>query len=1040
MTTHTSFGAPLRPLAVALWLIPLLSAACASHRTGAPPGVPLAGIGKESPASARAGAALPGRVDQGYGRLPLAFEENRGQTDGRVNFLSRGPGYTLYLTPTEATFVLAKSEARPKQDRIRLLTPHRPVPEPKITRTVVRMKLLGANPASRVAGGGELPGKVNYFIGNDPAKWRTDVPTYARVEYRDVYPGVSLVYYGNQRHLEYDFVVAPGADPKAVRLAFEGVEKLRLDPRGDLVLHTAAGELRQAVPVAYQTIDGTRREIPVHYALSGKNRVSFQLAAYDRTRPLVIDPVLAYSTYLTNVNASGHGVAVDGSGNAYVTGATDSPDFAIVNASQSTFGGGSRDAFVMKLNPTGSALIYSTFLGGSDSDFATRIAVDPSGHAYVTGLADSTDFPTVNALYQRGPFSGVFVAKLNPSGSTLVYSTFLGGSGNGEFAYAIAADSSGNAYVAGQTQSTDLPTVNAFQPALAGSVDAFVVKLNPAGSSVIYTTYLGGSDAEAALGLAVDSGGYAYVTGATSSTDFPIANAFQPALSGGEDAFAAKLSPVGALVYATYLGGSEGDGGTDIAVDALGSAHVIGWTRSTDFPTVNALQPTLAPFDTPCHGGPPATDVFVTKLNPAGSALSYSTYLGGSCGDDGSAIAVDAAGNAYVVGTTGSSDFPTVNPIQPSYALPEAQDVFVAALNPTGTAFLYSTFLGGSGQNTGRGIAVDASGSVYVTGEQSSDFPIVSPLPTSMPAPISGSGFVAKLAPATPSVNTSTGSDVRMPLGSGVNVTFASVSGQGQTSMTTSTIGPTPPAGFSFTAPPTYFDITTTATYAAPVKVCIRYSSDDFTDPDAVRLLHFEAGTWVDVTTSNTMINDGARQVCGEAASLSPFAVAQRQGLPLSALGPASVWVGLKNSDDVGIRFDLRAEVYRNGSELVGSGELASVPGGSSGFNNARLHALPLTPATTTFAPGDTLSIKLLVRNACTASGKNSGSARLWLNDSAANSRFDATIGDPAAYYIRDGFTLATTPGPGPRKTLDVAAGSKCSPFKAFGSWSVTLP
>ncbi|MBI2877536.1 MAG: SBBP repeat-containing protein, partial [Candidatus Tectomicrobia bacterium] len=573
-------------------------------------------------------------------------------------------------------------------------------------------------PAPQVEGVEPLPGKSHYFIGNDPQKWRTDLPTYARVQYKGVYPGIDLVFYGNQRQLEYDLLVAPGADPKAIRLAFTGADRLSLDAEGNLVLHIARGEILQRAPLIYQEMNGTRERISGRYVLQGKDRVGFEVSAYDPTRPLVIDPVLAYSTYLGGSEDLdfGNGIAVDGPGNAYVTGNAQSDDFpTTLGAWQPAYGGGNSDAFVTKLAPNG-ALVYSTYLGGSSKDFGTGIAADASGNAvYVTGATFSLDFRTTLGAFDMAcgsdgncdaPFPGgpgvadIFVTKLNAAGSAPIYSTYLGGS-SADFGHGIAVDGSGNAYVTGMTLSANFPTFPTpgaldatcgtdgnCNPGPSGpQSDAFVTQLNPAGSGLVYSTYLGGSGNEGgggdiSGGIAVDGSGNAYVTGSTDSPDFPTVNPLQAAFAGGfTDAFVAKLNAAGsALAYSTYLGGNDGDYGEDIAVDSSGNAHVTGSTSSSNFPTRNSLQATLA-------GG--FLDAFVTKLNAAGSGLIYSTYLGGSGPvegttgrDAGHGIAVDGSGRAYVAGDTSSTDFPIANALQPASG--GSLDAFIARIEDVG--------------------------------------------------------------------------------------------------------------------------------------------------------------------------------------------------------------------------------------------------------------------------------------------------------------------------------------------------------------------
>lgn len=736
----------------ALLLASFVSAVALSWRSPRPLSVssPLRDVSSRKEGSQ---SALTSQIQAAYRRLPLHFEANCGQTDKRVKFLSRGSGYTLFLTSHEAVLSLLLPQGA-QEKRTRTLSPSSPFsavsssgPRFKIQSPgsrVLSIKLVGSNPNPRVAGREQLPGKANYFVGNDPKKWRTNVPTYAEVRHEAVYPGVDLVYHGNQQQLEYDFIVAPYADPESIRLGFEGADKVEIDDRGDLVLQTAGGQIRQLRPFVYQEVNGLRKEISGDYVPKGKHEVGFELGAYDPARPLVIDPVLLYSTYLgAGGEDSGNGIAVDSSGNAYVTGDTSSINFATAGSLQSAYGGGSADAFVVKLNAAGNALVYSTYLGGGGTDQGNGIAVDSSGNAYVTGLTSSINFPTVNALQSvygggTGGFDA-FVAKLNASGSALLYSTYLGGNVT-DLGFRIAVDSSGNAYVAGRTDSTNFPTANALQPTKAAGEDAFVAKLNATGSALVYSTHLGGNNNDSGRAIAVDSSGSAYVTGATGSTNFPTVNPLRPAHAGGGiDAFVAKLNSTGsALVYSTYLGGSGQEEGHAIAADASGNATVTGNTNSTNFPTANALQPALAGPPSPFGNG----DAFVAKLNATGTAFVYSTYLGGSSDEVGFGIAIDTSGNAYVAGQTFSTNFPTANPSQQALAGPA--DAFVAKLNPAGSALLYSTYLGGGDEELGLGIAVDSSGNAYVTGQTlSTNFPTANPLQSALGGSLDA--FVTKL-------------------------------------------------------------------------------------------------------------------------------------------------------------------------------------------------------------------------------------------------------------------------------------------------------
>jgi ELWxxDGT repeat protein len=684
------------------------------------------------------------QVLQAYGKLPLRFEANQDQTDAQVKFLARGGGYTLFLTSTEAVFALRQPQEGGDAEAVKYGNTKRRRPERQTRKpaTVLRMKLVGANPQPLVSGLGKLAGRSNYFIGKDPKKWRTKAPHYAKVRYGGVYPGVDLVYYGNQRQLEYDFIVAPGADPKTITLRFAGAEKVEVAGNGNLMVHAAAGQIQLQKPFVYQEVEGVRQQIPGGYVLKDKHQVAFEVGAYDTSKPLIIDPVLVYSTYLGGSNQDcGDDIVVDDAGNAYISGATHSADFPSTAGAYQESYQGDRDAYVAKLSPDGSQLLYCTYLGGSDGDYGYAVAVDDSGNAYVTGDTEATDFPTTPKSFQPGYGGGhcdAFIAKLSSDGSALVYSTYLGGS-DYDWGSEITVDSSGNAYLAGDTSSTNFPTQNPLQAAYGGGYsDAFVAKLNSAGSALIYSTYLGGSDYDWGLGIAVDSSGNAYVAGETRSTDFPTQNPLQAAYGGGYmDAYVAKVNADGsALVYSTYLGGSGHDYGCAIGVDDAGNAYVSGDTSSTDFPTQNALQPN--------HGG--GTDAFVTKLNAAGSALVYSTYLGGSDSEGAwKGFAVDGSGDAFVTGGTGSTDLPvTDNALQPSLA-GVYYDAFVVKLNPSGSEF-YSTYFGGSMSDRAYGIAVDASGNAYLTGEtRSTDFPTQNPL---QPDHAGGywDAFVAKLA------------------------------------------------------------------------------------------------------------------------------------------------------------------------------------------------------------------------------------------------------------------------------------------------------
>jgi hypothetical protein len=687
----------------------------------------------KNPPLSKPDQATRDRIKEQYGKLPLRFEANQGQTDTQVKFLSRGNGYSLFLTPTEAVLSLSKGMKRTETG-------------------VLRMGMVNANPQPNITGMEPMESASNYFIGNDPNQWHSGVRHYGKVKFEEVYPGVDLVYYGNQQQLEYDIVLQPGADHEQIAFDLRGADKIEIDTQGDLVLQIGGSEIRQHRPIVYQETNGGRETIAGNYILKGDNRVGFQVAAYDKSLPLIIDPVLSYSTYFGGsggggIGENGNSIAVDSEGIVYVTGFTSSGDFPLVNALQPFYAGGGiqqfGDLFVTKLNPLDGSIIYSTYLGGGSDDSGRAIAVDLSGNAYVTGFTLSTDFPITNGFQTTNGgginFGDAFVTKINPAGSELLYSTFLGG-GADDGGVGIAVDNEGFAYTTGFSSSGNFPLLNPFQSVLNGISDAFVAKLNTnetGAASLIYSTYLGGGGSEnvtpgpliffnqdALGGITIDTAGNAYITGFTDSFDFPTVNPFQDFLRGQFDAFVAKLSSSGGSVtleYSTYLGGSTIDIATGIAIDSSANVYVAGLTDSINFPTQNALQPTRSN---------PFANAFVTKLGiPEGGgplSLFYSTYLGGNTQELGFGIGVDAEGNAYVTGATLSTDFPTVNAAQSVFGGgPFLGDAFLTKLSPDGSSILLSTYLGGSSEDGGLAIAVSPSGSAYITGvTASTNFPL----------------------------------------------------------------------------------------------------------------------------------------------------------------------------------------------------------------------------------------------------------------------------------------------------------------------------
>lgn len=644
-----------------------------------------------------------------YGNLPLSFEPNRGQTDRKVAFLARGPRYSLFLSATEAFLSLHTAT--------------------EINESV-RMQLVGANAATRLTGERQLEGKSNYLIGNDRHKWQSDIPTYASVRGQSVYPGIDVVYYGaDQRRLEYDFVVSPGADPANVRLSFAGPQSLSIDADGSLRMQLQDSEVVQPAPVIYQESNGQRETVAGHYVLAGANEVTFAIGDYDHTRTLVIDPQIVYASYHGGSNEDqAEGVAVDKTGNTYVVGSTKSVDLPIESAFQSGANGGS-DIFVVKINQTGADIVYSTYLGGSDGDFGRAIAVTSDGKACISGTTDNSDngsnYPTTPGAYQgNGFFLGdrgvdAVITVLTATGNNLFYSTFLGGGNDNDTSAGIAVDGANKVYVHGTTLSRDFPTKRAFQdrnPTVATYIAKFDITKS-GNDSLIYSSFLGGNDdREDAEAIAVTAAGVAFVTGTTRSTDFPTRSAsslppFQTNFGGGEeDIYLAKVSPGGELIYSTFFGGNGRDGSEGIAVDANERVYLTGFSLSSDttFPLKNA-------FDTTRSGN---SDAFVAKFNADGTALFYSSFItGGDNNTQGEGIAIDQLGNAYVTGINSARarPFPEFNGFPAT--VPNG-NVFVVKIGPSDATgsnvpeVLYSDTLRGGHPS---GLVIDRRGSLYIS-------------------------------------------------------------------------------------------------------------------------------------------------------------------------------------------------------------------------------------------------------------------------------------------------------------------------------------
>lgn len=636
----------------------------------------------------------------------LAFEPNRGQTAPDALYLTRGNHYTLFLTKTEAVF-------RFEADREEHST--------------LRMRLLGSNPNPCVMGAQPLPGKVNYFQGANREEWHNDIPTFKQVKYQRVYPGIDLLYYSREGQLEYDFIVEPGADPRKIALKFSTPFKKQpviLDKQGNLQTRAAGGDVTFQKPIAYQWVNGKRRAVPARFTLTKGNRVGFKVGAFDRRLPLIIDPILVYSTYMGGSSNEDYvSIAVDAQGNRIIAGTTASANFPISPDAFQTTRNAGLDVFVAKFAPDGTR-IFGTYYGGSGDDYAFCATVDPNGNTYLCGSTTSFfDLPVANSAQPFRGFQDAFVAKLSADGRNLIYATPLGGSTSTDTAVGIAVDSAGQAYITGYVSSTDFPvSLNAYQSARNGTAyDAFITKLSSQGNAILYSTYFGGSANELVFGIrglggaiALDSDGSIYITGSTQSNNFPLSNASQALYGGGHDAYVVKFDSNWNLVYSTYLGGSGNDYGTGIAVDEMGNAYICGTTASGNFPILNAYQSALR-----------VQDAFLTKLLPDGSNWAFSTYFGGGSTEIAHDIALDELGNIYLAGYTTSNNLPTRNPLQASIS--GGNDAFIAKFNPTASALLFGSYLGGSDADNdlqSSGLAVDRSGNIYLSGStNSANFP-----------------------------------------------------------------------------------------------------------------------------------------------------------------------------------------------------------------------------------------------------------------------------------------------------------------------------
>ena len=652
-----------------------------------------------------------------------SFEENAGQVDARVKYLARGADYTLYLTAEGVVFNVISSGGEnasrspwlPNREREDAL------------QTSLSMNFVNAAGNGRALVGSEmLARKSNYFIGNDPQRWHTNVSNFAKVKYNQLYPGIDLIFYGKkQAELEFDFLVAPGADYKQIKLSFDGAEKVFLDDHGTLVLDMGRTRLEQRRPLVYQLIEGQRQYIEGSFVLVGDREVAFNVGDYDRGKELIIDPVVFYATYLGGTfHDKAYEIAVDGTGCAYVAGFTTSADFP----TKSTIPGGAvlrgtSDVFVSKLSPEGNEIVASTYIGGSESDTGWAIAIDSAGGVYVTGETRSSDFPLVNAfqtILKGGWNPDAFVMKLSSNLNSIIYSTYLGGMKQDSGAD-IAVSSDGYAFITGTAWSSDLPVKNAFQSTLKGLHDAYVAKISKNGGSLEYLTYYGGDYSEDGTAIAIDTDGNAYITGGTDSPNLPMVNSFQSSTGGSYDIFVAKFSATGKnLLYSSYLGGSASDYALDVTVMA-GSAYVVGGTFSGNFPLANPLQASRGNING-----------FISKFSPQGKQLEFSTFVGSGKEESYVAgISVSTSRHMYIVGATSDvEDFPTKNNFQQAPSADWA--AFVAKVSPAGNMFVYSSLFGGTTteylSDGPQAIVVDSAENAYIVGHtRTNKFPTKNP-------------------------------------------------------------------------------------------------------------------------------------------------------------------------------------------------------------------------------------------------------------------------------------------------------------------------
>lgn len=675
--------------------------------------------------------------------MPLAFTENQGQFDARVIFRSNSGGATFFFCRNEVEYSFLRNTYETIDSVGQIDYAAMPIEEitPQFRKesTLIRVKFVGANPNPEIIGVNCLPYNNNYFYGNNSSKWRTAVPNFSAIVYKNIYAGIDLKYYGNGKTLKYDFIVNPGVDISRIAIKYEGVDEVKIDSDGNLQLNTTFGFVYEKKPFVYQNFDGRVIEIKAEYYLKEPGLVGFDVGEFDLDYPLIIDPELLFSTYIGgNGTDEVRAIDLDDQGNIYISGITGSSNFPLQNPYDDS-ANGNYDIFVAKFAPSGDSLLYSTYIGGNNIDLNHGMAIDASGSVFVTGETRSDNFPTINGYdLSYNNLMDVYVTKLSPEGNSLVYSTFLGGYLD-DRGYDIAVDDMGNAYITGSTTSWDFPLENPYDSAFVNWADAFVTKLAPSGNSLVFSTYLGGDEnAERGYSIAVDAVAEVYITGITSSIDFPVLNPYCDTVSGLYDVFVTKMSGTGnSLIYSSYLGGSEDDWSYGIVVDSSKNAYIAGHSESSDFPLENAIDSTFEAVQ----------EIIVTKFSTAGDSLIFSTFLGGNGGDGARDIAIDESENIYLTGYTSSTDFPVINAFDEN--LGSYADVFVTEMTSNGDSLVFSTYLGGDDYiEIGYCIDVDIEGNVLVGGNtESDDFPTINAFDDSYNYGAWGDGFLCKFGP-----------------------------------------------------------------------------------------------------------------------------------------------------------------------------------------------------------------------------------------------------------------------------------------------------